>query len=268
MTDKILFIHIPKTAGSTFAGILHERFLPEQCFYVNAGSITSAKKYYEVAQSILADLDERIIKNTNLIQGHMPFISEKKYEVFSPITFLRDPVRRVVSDYLYTKSTFYNPLHHILQDMPLKDYVSRHRDLHLDNLQTRLISGKIDGDLSGSDLQLAEHNLNNQFKFYGFTEHFGFSLILLNQQLNWHISRYSIKNVTKRRNNDISESDLKVVREYNKIDQQLYDNALKRFLDLINKRRIFFEEELKKIKADHSSNIFRTTFGRIRKLLK
>jgi hypothetical protein len=85
---KIVFVHIPKTAGSSFAYYL--RFVScnikrdiEKFWY---DEFTDPKKY----------------EDFDIIYGHFPV---KKYMYLDPIfiTFVRDPAERVVSQYYYNK---------------------------------------------------------------------------------------------------------------------------------------------------------------------
>lgn len=269
--EKIVFLHIPKTGGSSFSSILQSFFPIEKRFHVHAGATITARAYYEISANIFRELDQKIVDAVDLIHGHMPFHYDEKYAAFSYVTFFREPVKRVVSDYLFSKSTPHLPLFHLLKDMSLKAYVSQNTDLHLDNLQTRIISGRLTGEVDRSHADEALDRITRQFKIFGITESFDLSLVMLKEQLGWQ--RYpaygSRKNQTKPVAYNVTEQDLYAVRQFNEIDKALYENANKLFNALVSSKRAHYDGELKRLHAINKSLAAKEWFSMgIKKILR
>lgn len=250
MRSKLLFVHIPKTAGTSFLSILNKTFSHERVFHVAGGSERLASSYYRQTGNILSTLEDVIIDNCDLIYGHMPFLNNSRFSKFSPITFLRDPVRRVVSDFRYTVSTPKNPLFHIVRNMSLSDYVSRNSDLHLDNLQVRLISGKTSGDIGIMDVEKAFENLKSRFSFFGFTERFAHSLVMFRDLMGMEKILIPRLNVTKGDKPDFGSGEIEAVKSYNRWDIELYKLALEEFEIRVNLKAEYFSSEILKMEDD------------------
>ena len=74
------------------------------------------------------------------------------------ITFLRDPVERLISHYHYVLR---RPKHYLYEQvvkdgLSLSDYVTSDISPELSNHQVRMISGREDGELGLSDLEQAK----------------------------------------------------------------------------------------------------------------
>jgi len=102
----IISVHIPKTGGTTFVEAL--RKCAEEVLYLDYGEEAGAptalfrhgKPLSTPPEPIISDLD--LLAGRSVIHGHFP---AKKYRTRFPnavyATWLRDPVERVVSNYLY-----------------------------------------------------------------------------------------------------------------------------------------------------------------------
>ena len=123
---RIGFIHIPKTAGSSFVSVLRELYpLVHETTIFDFG--------------IFADL---LIKMP-VIVGHVPlsmYLNERPRRQLC--TILRDPVKRVISYYKYVRATPTHYLHdYICQDNLSISECYQHPALKLDmtNFQTKML---------------------------------------------------------------------------------------------------------------------------------
>jgi tetratricopeptide (TPR) repeat protein len=98
--NKYLFIHIPKTAGSLINGLIGQLFLPEEClFFVgNEGFYVSYQRYVETNQ----------LKKIRFFSGHMGYGLSHLIDADYKITFLRNPVDRVLSNYFFWRKYYIN----------------------------------------------------------------------------------------------------------------------------------------------------------------
>ena len=202
----IVFLHIPKTAGSTF------QFILENSFGVSACHTNHVKK----PVFCQADLDfaRKMFPGLRSVAGHN-LIDPLSLSVPNPfyLTFLREPVARVFSHYQDSvrsgnRRTFEEELSRCGQ---------------LENLQVKLTSG-------GKNLDKAKRFLE-RCDFVGLTEKFELSL-----QIFERLGPYPLNLSYKRRrvapDNRIRESLeadgrlVEMTREYNRLDIELYEFAV------------------------------------------
>lgn len=183
--EVIIFQHIPKTAGTTLRYIIQYQFAPGAIceLYGDAGS-------HSERVNKLKNLTKTERKKIEIINTHLGFgIHEYLSQPYTYITFLRDPVDRVISMYYYYQKTK-NPL---FQHLSLKEFVESYPAVQ--NGMTKNFSGvtlkrqllpeeaKDKVPFTAENLELAKHNLQTQFKFVGISERFDESLILLQRIL-------------------------------------------------------------------------------------
>ena len=234
----LIFIHVPKTAGTTINGILQQNVPRDARFKINPHAIQESK-----AQ--LAALDEDARARIRLLYGHMGF----GWHTLLPTTadyatLLREPVARVVSHYSYVR---YRADHdHYLravverEQMSLADYVRSGVCDEVNNGQVRLLSGLEDivqqpygasAILYGSNdaelLAKARHNLRDRFVLVGLQERFAETLQLMEYRLGMADLRHRSRNVGDRDYEKVipTDEDIAVIREYNQLDSQLYQDA-------------------------------------------
>ena len=101
---ELIAIHIKKTAGMTFKHILKGEYGRQNYYRMNIRGENEAR--IEMAREKLA----KIPSNTRVIQGHFRYLDALPLYEAHPdvpiITWLRDPVKRVVSRYYFSKRKF------------------------------------------------------------------------------------------------------------------------------------------------------------------
>ncbi|MEA3279470.1 MAG: sulfotransferase family 2 domain-containing protein [Thermodesulfobacteriota bacterium] len=202
----LLFIHIPKTAGTSFregAGIFwgEDKILND---YGEKSPETSKLVFnYTYRQKDIYGLYKAILKNSiEFITGHY---SIKKYlpavEIGQAVAFVRDPVQRVVSEYKhFVRNYGYE-----------KSFEEFYHAPRFRNCQHRL--------LNGVPLE--------SIGFLGLTEQYEFSLALLNQKygieipfLAINMGKESIKDV-----HNLTSETINAIRKLNQGDMALYQLA-------------------------------------------
>ena len=231
--DALIFVHIPKTAGSTFSSIL-ACIYPERRYSI-----------YDFAQiPDFGHMPEAERTEIDLLQGHFLYGIHQYIPRYSRyITFLRDPVERIVSLYYYLLRVPGNYLHDTLvsNNISLADFVGSRLTSEIYNFQVRLIAGadqpSVDSFpvLDESTLLQAKQRLASDFLAFGITEKFDESLVLLSRSLGWKLfSRnlfYRKQNVTHNRKRlaDVSPEIIDMIHRNNQLDQQLYEYACNLF---------------------------------------
>lgn len=258
--QAIVFLHIPKTGGNTLYFVIDNIYPADRVYTIEPDK---KKKPLEKFRN-LSDNEKRNIK---ILRGHMGFGQHK----FLPqpctyITMLRDPVERVISHYYFVLESPQHGLHDkvTLSQMELKEYVTSGISIELNNGQTRMISGLKSeynygyGENPLEKLITAKNNLNKYFSVIGLTERYDETLILLKREFGWDWPFYRRVNVTKGKiaRGKIPASTIEIIKEYNRLDIELYDYARKLFDEKIREQdESFFPEvekfkELNKIHAD------------------
>jgi hypothetical protein len=104
------------------------------------------------------------------------------------------------------------------------------------NGQTRVLTGQLGADSMREDsLELAIENVSKDFQAVGIMERFDESLVYFRAKLDWksHCC-YVQKNVSKRRDMTVTQSDIDTIRRHNRLDIELYDYVQREFQDQLN----------------------------------
>jgi len=257
--SRVLFHHLPKTAGSTFRAILDGLFTPDE--------ICPAETHWEL-DKILKD-DQQSYR---LFAGHFTYdVIDRHLKNDIWLTFLRSPVERVVSQYhnhvnearqpeswinrvQNTKiedipvSEEWREYHKLMKNYTLIDWVTsenRHANATACNLQTQSFISRYQTDETGcridkrdwsiydADLvKEAKENLEKNFEFIGLQEYFDLSLDIFAMTF----GRYSFSDssaFTTNLNTDKSfgskyalpEEDRQIIEDRNSMDLELYNFA-------------------------------------------
>ncbi len=229
MKEKLIFIHIPKTAGSTFHVMLNARY-PQSGIQNLFGSRYSEP---EIAGFMSKPNEQK--ENICLLKGHMPYGMHRHLPGDSRyITVLRSPVERVISQYYYIKKNAHNPLHKQVHGggMTIADFVSSGISVGMNNGQCRFLNGDLDeyafNACNEALFENVKKHIEDKFIWVGLTERFDESVLLLAKLLEWERSPHYIReNISKIRKttSEISESDIAAIKAYNQLDIKLYEYA-------------------------------------------
>jgi len=236
---KVIFLHIPKTAGTTFYDCLKQIYGKNSIIEIH-GDLSKNKDFLK------NNINQKINQNINCIKGHMSFgLHNFLDESATYITFVRNPIARTISIYKYLQNSKNHIQHKIVKNISLKDFVLTNT-LH-NNGQTRFLAGKWDEQLNNIEqLNLAKQNIDKYFSVVGITEKFDESLLLLKKELQWQkMPLYIKENTTKNISNTTTDMDtLKIIKEHNEIDMKLYSYAVEKFETQIKRYPNIFEKDL------------------------
>ncbi len=234
--SKLRFLHIPKTAGSTFWRILRAQFKGKKYFLFKGKNIADIERYSALPES------ER--KSIELFVGHAPLYSGvKEADEIPIITILRDPLSRIKS---FCQHASEGKSAYLLDEFPPEtfslDEFLYSGNSELSNLQSRmLVNYEIDGsNLSGSTLTedklkvQALNNLFNKVACFGVQEYFDESLVLFADRLKWRTPYYEYRN---RKNTSrlltFEQRHIDRIIELNSVDIEVYTAARDKFEKLM-----------------------------------
>ena len=250
--QTVIFLHIHKTGGSTLDSIIRRQYSPQAITAFYHSDPEKTQQYNEFKK-----LPESAKRRSKLILGHIGFgLHEFLPQPSTYITFLRDPVERVISLFYFIRRATRHPHHNsiVSSNMSLEEFVgSVDLGKQIDNSQTRLLADAWNvelGKCSQEMLERAKSNIDNYFAVVGLTERFDESLILLRQKLGWKNIFYQPKNVTKNRplQDSISDKTLAEIKKYNELDFELYKYAQEIFEKSIEQQGASFVNELNRFK--------------------
>lgn len=216
----VLFMHLPRTAGTTFVQILERQYGPN-----------GVLRAYDVAPGAAwrALPDERR-SEIRAVVGHFAYGAHEGLPPGSRyLSFLRDPVERVVSHYRYVRAQPDHYLHESATGLTLAEYVESCGANEPNNDQTRLWAGAEHGACSPELLPVAKANLEGAV--IGLTAEFDASVMLIRRLLGWRLPLYVPRNAAGRRSPvpglDADVRELILAR--NALDLELYAFAAERF---------------------------------------
>jgi hypothetical protein len=231
MTDArdnapIVFLHIPKTAGTTLSTILRHHY-PGQRF---EGGINAFKRFEQAERRLDAAArrgGRRALSAEVTFGLAARFLPDARY-----VTILREPVDRALSQLWYFRTG--QGAGQLAPEKPLPTpnmTVDEAIDggYILDNLQTRMLCGIVSpfDPLPSDALEQAKRTLAERVSYVGTAERFDEFLALLALELGWPTVPYDRKRVNKlsRGRDGISPRELKRVEESNRLDTELFEHA-------------------------------------------
>lgn len=237
---QFMFVHIPKTAGTTFVLTLARHFSGKK----------RLSQYYHTPFKDFPKHSPEFLNCFDLSYGHVPFNPELKLpRGIEYFTFLRSPRERLLSSYRHIKGDGSHGLKKKINvaDYKLKDFLKSGLLKRMDNAMVRYLSNNMDKDymtINEEDFKSAIRNFDSHFVVFGLTEYFDESLVLLADHMKWSPLFYRKEN---RSSYAIDKKELDAETETlilacNKYDEMLYRHAHDRFVKLMNDKKTVLEK--------------------------
>jgi hypothetical protein len=203
----LLSIHIPKTAGLAFREILYRQYTPNRVLAINQGALRRQNQ----------TLTDHYRKRHQVIHGHLPYpyLKDLHGPETAVITWFREPVSRVISNYYYNithefpKRKQENPDQQMIS---LEEFIERPKR---QNVMSRFLEG----------IELEE------LDFFGFQEGFVDGLEQLAAQMGWTLTeedrarRVNDNRKVKSKYPTPDQSVIDRIKELNTADIALYEEA-------------------------------------------
>jgi hypothetical protein len=228
-TDRaaVLFMHIPKTAGTSLRSVLHEIVPPHERVYLYPRSPNlgvPAERFPELPQEVRDQL--------RLVFGHFRFgIHEALSQPAMYVTMIREPIDRLISLYYHHRGSPTAAHHRAIVDgdLSLEDYLLSGM-FTTDNQMVRQITGTRGVPFGQSDdamLELALGRIRTHFSAVLVMERMDASMRRLGELLGTPIPEIPRKNPTRARpKRDAVDPALRDrLAHVNRLDMALYEHA-------------------------------------------
>ena len=233
--EALIFIHIPKTAGTTLNRIIEWQYSPLSIYTIEPYRIRATVERFK-------HLSEQRRRRLQVVRGHLFYgIHEFLPQGATYITMLRDPVTRFLSSYYFILRRPLHPMHRKLKKerLGVEDFIRL--TPHRQNLQCRFIAGSENGEIrDGQVLGVAKENLTRSFSVIGLCERFEESLVLMAITFGWKVPFYENRKVSKTRPM-VEPRLVDLIKEHNRLDVELYEFGKKLFAENLYKK----EEEVR-----------------------
>ena len=271
-SDRLIFLHIYKTGGTTLNRVLEREYKFRRICSVDPNG-------WQWHYRKILRWSKRRLNRTLVFKGHMPFgLHNVLGRRARYLTILRDPVERAVSDYYFARSFAPHVNHRAAQNLSLEEYFL---EKHEHNLQTQIVAGPAADDFlstpcgpvaaytrlrgfylkhsidhlsevcDDATLERAKRNLARHFEVVGITERYDETLALLKITFGWQVRRYARFRTTPNRlpREQIRLSTAELIRKWERFDVALYEYAQGLFEEALAARRAEVEEALATICA-------------------
>jgi hypothetical protein len=243
-----LFVHVPKTAGSSLNGELQPILSPSHHMFIDYAKLDAAEATQSYEQLFDQAVDKFIEKakarrfrycTGHINAAHVLRIAENVPNVH-PVTLLREPVSRYISDYRYQRSTMHPGHEQFRAEFPrIEDYLRQEGDWN------KIASTLLPPDLRATnDVQACVDWLHSTYAFIGVQEMYSLSL----HALTWFAGVPKRSRVRRRINNPTPDNEVHLtyelqeeIRARNALDVAIYDAIAPRFMAISDALTVYLD---------------------------
>lgn len=232
--ETLIFMHIPKTAGTSVSLALTNHFAPEEVFHIRADQHERAPRFsrYYGTEEYFRALPEAARRQFRCILGHTKYgLHEAIPGPTKYFTALRNPLERY-----YSQVAQYNRMAHGgelgADARPVTPIGFRNvKPRQFTNPQTRWVSGLSQGQIANRPpaevLATAQRNVARHFRAVGVVEHLDRSVCQLARRSGWPVVPVGRANASPNRPEIqvFSPAELAEFQACNRLDYQLWEDA-------------------------------------------
>lgn len=220
MSEWYYFLHIPKTAGTTFRFVLYDYFDQSE-IYPNYYELAVHQKSRYLGWKKYKEKEKSLFHNgKKILIAHFGWLAMNHYKDHPPktLTFLRDPIKRVKSAIIYLQQSgrMYEGL---TIDEIINDYVIREGSMHARQMGYRP---------KRDNMSQALKNLES-IDFIGISERFDDSLTLCNYTFGWDLQPIPKRNVGSYKPDEFTPEQIEKITKACEIDYIIYHRGVELF---------------------------------------
>lgn len=227
LIDRYFFMHIPKTAGTTFRASLYNQFSEHEMFPTKTQLNNKIHKKIYNSDKYLDDLPESVTENVRLLLGHYTFsagdVFYKENQYFR-LTFLRDPIQRVISNIFHLKYIS-NPTKykHLKPEEIFELEPNRFTLAYIKFFNGFSVFHNFK-NLTQNSFENSIHNLK-KFNFIGISEKYAKSIKLVQAMFNWQLGANKHQNINfqaKKERENLDKNFINKLTSVNELDIEFY----------------------------------------------
>ncbi len=218
-TGPFLFVHVPKTAGSSLYSIFRTLLKPPDLLKLHPNGETLVR---------INALPKRHATRLKVLYGHLDVqLAKQIVPLQQCVTLLRDPVDRIVSYYAFAKYMNSGPHSEFARRTSITQWVDALRDPETDNGMVRRLSGSFcEAGIGGCTREMLERAKANlaQFALVGLTDRFDEFYALLANRLGLPMRTYVVAKVNAQRPrfDQLHADTIVELEQRNELDRELY----------------------------------------------
>lgn len=254
--DVLIHLHIAKTGGASFSSMIKHGFHSQQIFEAAIGTPGSMR------QAPRKDCERHLVayglKDIRYVSGHVPFGLHRLFDRPAQyIATVRQPIERIISHFFFQAE---DQDCYMKEGRPItfEEYVEDRSDIQLYDYQVRVLCGdpELEVETLGREqfkprihverrhLEQAKKNVERLFLAVAPIEQLTELGLLVRLVYGWPMRRliteYKNQRKLRPRSNEISPRLVKIMKDCNSYDLELYEWVCKRFAE----QRKLFEPEL------------------------
>jgi len=225
----LVFMHIPKSGGTTLEYLIAKNYTINGVIHINAPAL----ERNPAALFKKGEFPHVVMGHHKLNQPLYQFVDRP----FVHITMLREPIGRILSYYDYLQTSPRHGKHEAAREMSLEEFVDCRDMVEVHNAQTNRLAGLLKRRVirkrhdAPEALESARETLERRFSFFGITERYTEFLLTARRVLGWNDIFYQRKNVSKRKTKkaEVPQHIIDIIRERNNLDIELFEFATRLF---------------------------------------
>ena len=214
-----IFLHIPKTAGTTLSHLIMRNHQPARVLLAHNSNIMTTPGLLTKA----GNLPVAVSGHTRI--DAMVYQALQSRKRFIHFTVLRHPVDRCVSYYHFVRRRPHHPSHKDLINLSLRQAVRKNRYGEFGNLQSRFLLGGKPPQNTDENYAMACEALTQRFSLVGIQEAFDGFVLMLHQLLHFNEIFIPPRNTNADKKPEISAEDRQLLENQNALDMRVYDFA-------------------------------------------
>ncbi|CAH2913882.1 MAG: hypothetical protein CPSOU_2371 [uncultured Paraburkholderia sp.] len=227
----LIFIHVGKTAGSSFREELADRFQPCENVFVDFSKVelpVTPEKYAAIMENNLADLNDNRMRKCRMVSGHFSYnqiVRQPNLAHAKLITFLRHPISRLTSSYQYHGSVAHPDRDAFKAQYPtFRHYIEDPQNIN--GMYRQLTPGQF---ADGAD---AAEWIKRNYHWVGLQENYVASVKLLFAMNGMRFTpQHSIRK-SESAHAGLDASDRRLAEELNRIDLQIFNSFKERYASM------------------------------------
>lgn len=220
LEDWYYFLHIPKTAGTTFRYVIYEGFKQAE-IYPNYYELNAKQNSTYLSWKSFKENEQDLFpKSKRWLIGHFGWAPLRHYDVHPPrvLVFFRKPIDRVKSSIIYHRKRG-----RVYSELSMDEILNNHSERE-GLMQARQLGYRA----KANNQQRVLKNLE-KVDFIGISEQFERSLELCNAHFGWNLANVAKRNVGKYSDEFFTSDQLERIEEACSVDQVIYNKAVQLF---------------------------------------